>query len=111
VLVQLLEKALQSDCRGNSSDQQAGSSMTTKSILHALKNSRQTDITTFAANGNLQQNQESVTPLVKRIKTKRIVVDLPESDHITIKIFATQHGISIKQLVLIALQDAMQNDD
>jgi len=85
--------------------------MTTKSILYALKKLQQPDVSAFAANQNLEQIQESVVPETNKIKTKRIVVDLPINDHIKIKIFATQHNISIKQLVLIALQDAMQDDE
>ena len=85
--------------------------MAKKSILHAIRSSQNVASDTFAANNNVQQNQETTNPVVHKVKTKRIVVDLPESDHIKVKIFATQHGISIKQLVLIALEDAMQNDD
>ena len=85
--------------------------MARKSILHAIRISRNTTESSFAANNNSQQIPKTIPEVPVIEKTKRIVVDMPQSDHIKIKIFATQHGISIKQLVLIALQDAMQDND
>ncbi len=91
--------------------------MARKSILQAIRSARYPSESSFAANNNAQQTsepQQISEPVIQapiKEKIKRIVVDVPEEDHIKIKVFATQHGISIKQLVLIALQDAMQDNE
>ena len=68
--------------------------MARKSILQAIRSSRNPIESSFAANNNGQQTPEPASQVPTKEKTKRIVVDMPESDHIKIKIFATQHGIS-----------------
>lgn len=79
-----------------------------KSLLQAVKKDNQDALDSFVNNGD---RQESKITTPKKEKTKRIVVDLPESKHIEVKIFASKLGISIKQLVMIALEDAMNDED
>ncbi len=84
--------------------------MMKKSLLQAVKTDNQPDLDSFVNQGDFK-GIRSRNHLVKKEKMKRIVVDLPERQHIEIKIFATRHGLSIKQLVMIALEDVMREED